>query len=96
MNRTCHANVCNILLLNIFRSVTPGVTTQLNFHKYLQGWLAESHPLGDGPERDVTGLRSKGSVTCHNRANAQSTRPPSVTVSRPPPSPWSVPTSHPR
>jgi hypothetical protein len=82
MIQTCHANARKVTQLKGHNKATPSVTAQFNSHKHLQGWLAESHPLGVGPERDVTALRSKGSVTCHNRSNAQSMGPQSVTVSR--------------
>ncbi len=82
MKHTCHRQTWEQTLLQLLTGVTPGVTPRLNSPKDLQGRLAGSRPLGVGLERDVTALRSKGSVTCHNRSKAQSTGPQSVTVSR--------------
>lgn len=79
MKHIRNATACNKLGKHKLTSVTPAVTPHINSPKYLQGWLAKSHPLGVGLERFTTGFIYKGFVTCNNRANAHSTRPPSVT-----------------
>lgn len=84
MKQARHAKICNMLIKYMVTSVTPGVTLHFNSPIDIQGVAGKEPPAGVGPERDVTRFIYKGSVTCHSPANAHSTRPPSVTVSRSP------------